>query len=145
MTKKLFFIFLIFGIVGLGDASYLTIQHYAGTSLVCSVFNGCDRVTSSVYATWGSIPVALVGIVYYAGILVTAALAFWKSKKYLLFTMGITTLGFLGSLWFVYLQFFVLNALCTYCLLSALITFVLFGMSVKKIFFRKKEIVSSFD
>ena len=131
MLKKIFLILLILGILGFVDAAYLTVQHYEGASLACSVFSGCDRVTSSAYATWGGVPVALVGMLYYAAIAITAGLAVWKNEKYFFYAPIIGAFGFFASLWFVYLQVFVLGAFCSYCLVSALITFILFGMSLK--------------
>ena len=124
------FLFGILGIAGFLDAIYLTVSHYSTASLSCSVFNGCDKVTSSIYSMWGSVPVAIVGAVYYALILFLVALAVWKDAKYFLFATGATIFGFFASLWFVYLQFFVLDALCTYCLISASTSFVLFGVSI---------------
>ncbi len=139
MSKKILLILLILGIVGFADAAYLTATHYGGTSLVCSVFNGCDKVTSSVYAAWGGIPVALVGMFYYAAIVIVAGLAVWKDKKYVLWIVGVSALGLFASIWFVYLQAFVLHAFCTYCLISAAVTFTIFVMSVKALRLRSNE------
>ncbi len=139
MKKRTFFLFGVLGIAGFADALYLTVNHYAAASLSCSIFSGCDKVTSSIYSMWGNVPVAVVGAVYYALILFLTVLAMWKDTKYFLFAVGATMFGFFASLWFVYLQFFVLNALCTYCLISAAISFVLFGASMFFFLEKKKE------
>ncbi len=39
-------------------------------------------------------------------------------------------LAFLATLWFLYLQAFVLHAFCPFCLASAAVTFVLAGLMV---------------
>lgn len=57
MSKKILFLLGVLGIAGLADALYLMVNHYAAASLSCSVFSGCDEVTSSVYSIWGSVPV----------------------------------------------------------------------------------------
>ncbi len=139
MSKRILFLFGILGIAGLLDALYLTASHYATASLSCSVFNGCDAVTSSSYSMWGNVPVAVMGVVYYALILFLTALAIWKDKRYFLFAAGATIFGFFASLWFVYLQFFVLRALCTYCLASAAVSFILFGVSIFSFLEEKKR------
>ena len=56
-------------LVGLGIAAYLTIVHYAGGSPVCAIAHGCETVQHSSYAKLGGVPVALLGMLGYVGIL----------------------------------------------------------------------------
>lgn len=51
--------FLILGFLGFLDATYLTVKHYLGTPINCSIFEGCEKVTTSQYATVGGVPVSV--------------------------------------------------------------------------------------
>ncbi len=126
INKKLIWFFIIVAFVGFADATYLTLTHYAEVVPPC-LTGGCEAVTTSEYATWGSVPVALVGASYYFIILLAALLYLiegWngglKVMKY------VPTAGLLGSIYFVYLQAFVIGQWCQYCLVSALTSTLLF-------------------
>lgn len=135
LNKWLPLSFLVLSAVGFTDALFLTFEHYEGLKVGCLIFNGCDKVTASAYATIGNIPVALFGAFYYLVILVLAATyLFLKNKNRGLarqtfdVMVRFTLVGFLASLWFAYLQFFVLQAICTYCMISALTSTALFAL-----------------
>ena len=122
---------LTVSLIGFVDATYLTIQHYRGASLDCYVLRDCEEVTTSQYATIGSIPIALLGALYYLSIiLLSAAYLDTKHNRLLTIISLLTTLGFLASIFLVYLQIFVIRALCSYCLLSALVAAALFILAV---------------
>lgn len=122
---------LTVGLIGFVDAAYLTIQHYRGASLDCYLLRGCEEVTTSRYATIGSISIALLGALYYLSIILLSA-AYLDTKRNWLLTIisSLTTVGFLVSIFLVYLQIFVIRALCSYCLLSAFVAAALFVLAV---------------
>ena len=122
---------LTVSLIGFLDATYLTIQHYRGASLDCYVLRDCDEVAASQYATIGSIPIALLGALYYLSIILFSA-AYLDTKRSRLLTIIsiLTSAGFVVSVILVYLQIFVIRALCSYCLLSALASTVLFIMAL---------------
>jgi uncharacterized membrane protein len=123
---------LLFSLVGLGDASYLTAKHMAGSSVPCSILNGCELVLSSQYAEFYGIPTAAFGaIAYFAAFSLVLLVFFGHSKLWSIFGV-LALLMFLFSLWLVYLQAFVIGSFCQYCLLSAVtstLLFVLFTLS----------------
>lgn len=131
ISNKFFILFLIFGFLGFLDATYITIKHYIGSPITCSILNGCEKVTTSVYSEIFGIPVALIGALYYLIILILVILCF-ESKKEKVFNIAskITILGFLASIYFVYLQVFVLKSLCLYCLFSAFTSTILFILAI---------------
>lgn len=133
--------FAALGIAGLGfiDATFLTIQHYTSFTLPCSITHGCELVTTSPYSFILGVPVALLGALYYVGVLlaVYASLEFTK-PHWLKWVAIATTTGFLFSAWFVYLQLFVIHAICQYCMLSALTSTSLFVASV--VYFSKEHL-----
>ena len=79
--KKTAIIFLVLSFLGLIDAAYLTITHYEDASVVCLLINSCDQVLQSSYATIGSVPVSLLGVVYYLGILILSLISFMKKDE----------------------------------------------------------------
>ena len=128
---------LVVSILGFFDAAYLTIQHYTQFTLPCTITHGCDLVTKSVYSSILGVPVALLGALYYLVIfLATYIILETKKTEYLRFVAIATIAGFLFSAWFVYLQLFVIHAICQYCMLSALTSTTMFALSV--VYFSKE-------
>ena len=127
IPKRVVWFFAFFSFVGFLDATYLAVKHYLGTPVNCSIFEGCEKVTTSQYATLGGVPVALLGAIYYflIFILVIAYLD-TKKERVLYFTARLTPIGLLASLWFLYLQLFVIKAICFYCMISAITSTMLF-------------------
>ena len=128
-------IFLILSFIGFLDATYLTVKHYLGEPLNCSLLEGCEQVTTSQYATIFNVPVALGGALYYLFIFVFSIVYFdTKNNRLLSLIPPITIIGLLASGWFIYLQLFVIKAICLYCVLSAASSTTLFilGMFILK-------------
>lgn len=120
MIKTIFLLSLL----GLADSIYLTIKHFTHSDINCSIFNGCDLVTTSIYSTILGVPVALLGVIFY-GLVLTFAV-----RRSLALLLIISSIGFLISIWFVYTQGFILNAFCFYCLISEGISTTLFILSL---------------
>lgn len=128
--------FLIFAWLGFLDSAYLTLEHYMGAVPPCSVVSGCEKVLLSPYAELFGVPVALFGALYYFGVLFfTAGYLIAKRVRWLLCAAILPFFGFLGTLWFLYAQAFILRAFCLYCLASAALTGALAVVSL--LFFRK--------
>jgi uncharacterized membrane protein len=113
----------LFALVGLLDAAYLTSEHLSGNSVRCMVVSGCDEVLQSSYATVaGGVPVAALGALAYFAVFSLATLAYFGYAGSRRLLVPLVALMFLATLWFLYLQAFVIRAYCTYCLLSAAVT-----------------------
>jgi uncharacterized membrane protein len=113
----------LIALVGLCDATYLTIEHMAGRSVRCMIVTGCDEVLSSSYSTiTGNIPVAAAGALAYFTVFSLAVLAAFGYDSARRLLTPLVALMFLATLWFLYLQAFVIHAFCAYCLLSAIVT-----------------------
>ncbi len=120
---------LVVSLVGFADATYLTAKHYSKTPIVCVLLEGCEQVTTSRYAIVYGVPVALGGAIYYLVILLGAILYLDTREDKVLYGVALLTpLGFLASLWFLYVQMFILHAWCVYCLASAFTSIVLFAL-----------------
>ncbi len=121
---------LVLGTLGFIDASYLTVSHYFRIPLPCSIVNGCETVTTSIYSTVFGIPVALLGAAYYLAIVLIAVFSLdRKNTGVMKWVRFISAAGFLASLIFVSLQLFVLHAICLYCMTSAVTTTAIFIFS----------------
>lgn len=141
LPKWLILGFILVSFLGFLDASYLTINHYSGTTPDCTLIAGCGEVTTSKYATILNIPVALLGMFYYLTVLITSLLYFdTKNSKIIRIFLPLTSVGFLASAWFVAAQIFIIKSICQYCMLSALTSTILFifGLLTLK-YYGKKE------
>lgn len=123
--------FFITALIGFADAAFLTIEHYRGVVPPCSIISGCEKVTTSVYSEIFGIPLALFGAIYYFTLLVLI-IAYFDIKKGIILKIAslITPIGFLASLYFVYLQLFVIQAVCLYCMISAAASVILFILGI---------------
>src|SRR6187551_2983048 len=120
----------IVAVVGLADATYLSVQALTGETLTCGGSPDCFRVLGSSYAKLGGIPVAMLGALAYftAFTFATfAAFGYTRAPKFLVLIAGCM---FLSTLWLLYVQAFLLHAYCRYCLFSAAITFLIAGLLI---------------
>jgi len=120
------FAFLIISFVGFLDATYLTAQHYLGKIPPCFITTGCQTVLTSKYSVIFGIPTALWGAIYYLLLFLISVLAIDIKATIIRFAAYLTPIGFLLSLYFVYLQIFVIKEICSYCLVSATTSTLLF-------------------
>ena len=127
-------------LVGLADACYLTVEHLSGRSVRCMIVSGCDEVLQSSYATVaGQIPVAALGAVAYVTVFSLATLALFGYAGARRLVPAVVAAMFLATLWFVYLQAFVIRAFCVYCLLSAGVTTVLTLLTLARLLYARKS------
>lgn len=119
-----------FCLLGLADATYLSVLALSGETAACGGQLGCSEVLSSAYAKLAGIPVALFGVAgYFAAFSFAtfAAFDYARTRKFFALTVGGM---FAATLWFLYVQAFVLHSYCRFCLFSAAITFLLMGLVV---------------
>jgi len=113
-------------LVGLCDAIYLTIHHYTGEKVPCSVTGGCEAVLTSAYAEIGGIPLAAFGAAaYFVAFSLAILAAFGNRAMWKAFGVVATLMaGF--SVYLIYVQKFEIKEFCQYCLLSAATSVTLF-------------------
>ena len=128
----------VIALIGLADAVYLTIHHYTGEKVPCSIVEGCEQVLTSSYAEIGGIPLAIFGAAaYFAAFSLAILAAFGNRSMWTLFGIQVS-LMFVFSAWLVYLQAFVIEAFCQFCLLSAATTAALFVIYLVSKFSRSR-------
>ena len=119
----------ILGLMGLGIATYLAYVEITHVEALCGPIGECNIVQSGSYALILGIPVAVLGVLYYLAIG-----ALWVGQRYLggrwanltiLGLLGMTLFGVLFSIYLTCLELFVVRAVCTWCLGSAVVTTIL--------------------
>jgi uncharacterized membrane protein len=112
----------LLALVGVADSVYLTVQHLLGNTLRCTLTSGCSEVLGSPYASIAGVPLAAFGaLAYFAAFSLATLSAFGYTKARTLLAVLVAVM-FVVTLWLLYLQAFVLQAFCQYCLLSAAVT-----------------------
>lgn len=128
-SRKLYLLAFMVALIGLFDAAYLTYQHYSGSDLICNISHGCEKVLTSKYAVVAGVPVALLGVIYYATVLmVVVHMLTNRPRPRVMLLLGLA--GFLPTLYLLFLQAFVIGAWCQYCLLSAMTSTGIFAISI---------------
>jgi uncharacterized membrane protein len=120
---------IVVAAIGLAIATYLTVTHYAGDAPVCAIAHGCATVQKSDYAKLAGVPVALLGVIGYLAILASLARdgEAWRNATAFLSLVG---LGFSG--WLTYVEVVELNAICIWCVGSAICMTLLAGLSITR-------------
>jgi uncharacterized membrane protein len=110
-------------LLGLAIAGYLTWVHYADLEPFCvGGGGGCERVQSSRYAELAGVPVAVLGLATYAGIL-GAALAGGEAGRMAAAFLALVGAGF--SAYLTYVELVEIDALCQWCVASAAVMLAL--------------------
>ena len=103
-------------VAGLGVSAYLTAVRASGDAPACVVGGGCQTVQESEYSELAGIPVAVLGLLAYAGLLVAALLPGPAGRALGLFT-ALVSFGF--SAWLTYAELVLIDAVCAWCVTSA--------------------------
>lgn len=115
-------------LLGIAIAGYLTWVHYAGLKPVClSGGGGCEKVQSSQYADVAGIPVALLGLIGYIGILGSLWL---RGEAGLTLGVLLTLIGLGFSAYLTYRELFTIDAICQWCVASAVVLTILTGLAL---------------
>jgi uncharacterized membrane protein len=128
---------------GMGVASYLTYSHYANQPIACAGLSGCQAVENSEYSKLVGIPVAVLGMLFCAGLLalVVARLARlplteeWASVA--AFSMTLTGVAFAAYL--TYIELFVVEDVCIWCASFASIITVAWLITIVDVLAPTKE------
>ena len=109
----------VLAVAGIGIATYLTYIHYADVEAFCVAGGGsCQKVQTSDYAELAGIPVAVLGLVGYALILGSL----WVPGDNGRLAGAVLALsGFGFSLYLTYRELFTIDAICQWCVASAVV------------------------
>jgi uncharacterized membrane protein len=114
---------VVLSALGIFVSGYLSVKGFTGGSLACSRWAQCDVVNNSMYAKIYGVPVAFIGL---AGYLILLGLAIaglqteGPTQRRLLGLSFLLALGGVGfSAYLTYLELYVIEALCNWCMSEA--------------------------
>ena len=133
---------IVLSLCGVAVAGYLTWVHYAEAQAFCvSGGGGCERVQTSEYAVIAGVPVALIGLAGYLALAVAFAMRRPEAVTAAAF-MGIAGVGF--SAYLTYVELFTLQAVCQWCVTSALLMSAIAAIAIAR-FLRMSPIESEVE
>jgi uncharacterized membrane protein len=120
-------------LLGSADAIYLLVLKYTQAEIMCIGNHGCITVNNSSYSVIYGIPVSLLGLLAYlaiAGILVLEPR--WKpaEKQGPLAVFGLSLAGVGFSAYLTYVEFYVIFAVCPFCITSAILITLIFILAI---------------
>lgn len=124
-----------FSLAGGGVSAYLTFEHFTASSTLACPATGaavdCLKVTTSSYSQLFGMPVAVLGLVFFAVMLVLQLPAAWASTapavragRVLWALLGVGT-----ALWLIYAELFRINAICLWCTAVHALVLLLFALT----------------
>jgi len=122
MDKKLYWGAMIASIAGIAISIYMTIYKLTDNNAMCMGSGDCATVNASQYSEIYGIPLGVIGLLGYLGILLMLVL----EKRIKIFreygnmiAMGMSFSGFVYSIYLTYLEIYVIKAICPFCVASA--------------------------
>jgi uncharacterized membrane protein len=117
--RRLVIAIAVIAAVGAAIAAYLTYVHYADVKVLCvSGSGGCEKVQSSSYSKLAGVPVAVLGLIGYLGLLASLAVP-GESGRFAGALVALTGFGF--SAYLTYRELFTIHAVCQWCVASAVL------------------------
>ena len=117
--------------VGIGVATYITIADSGGGAPTCLAGGGgCETVANSSYSHIAGVNVAVFGIIGYIGLLITAFFAN-DTARFAGFALSLGGFGF--SVYLTYLEIFKIEAICQWCVASAVLMTILFLLNATRL------------
>ncbi len=124
----------LLAVIGMGISAYLTYVHLENLVPICGELGDCEVVNSSVYSAINGIPVAAIGFLGYAVLFVLGLFNLRRERTcrstISLAILGLSLGGVLYSAYLTYIELFVLNAICVWCVGSAVTITIIFGVSI---------------
>jgi uncharacterized membrane protein len=124
----------VLSLVGVGISLYLTIDHFQGTLPSCPAtgFVDCKKVTTSEYSYLFHVPVSLLGLLFYTGMVAINWPPLWRSPiraiGWVRLAMVVGGVGFV--LYLLAAELFSIKAICLWCTGVHIDTFILFVLVV---------------
>lgn len=124
----------VLALVGLYVAMYLWLYKLGIIGSLSCKIGSCEKVNTSPWATLLGQPVAFWGVCYYVALFAAALVGTTErlaaDRRIPVALTVLTGWGVLFSGWLTYLELAVIHAVCMYCVISAVLVTVMFGLSV---------------
>ena len=115
-----------FALAGLAVSTYLTIEHYAGsTALACpeSATINCAKVTTSAWSHLAGVPVAVLGLLYFAAMTLLVAPLAWRRRILDPLRVVGAAAGMVVVIYLIWAELFRVGAICLWCTAAHVCTF----------------------
>ena len=117
--------------LGIGVATYITIADSGGGAPACLAGGtGCETVASSSYSHIAGVNIAIFGIFGYIFLLASAFFAN-DAARFGGFAVALGGFGF--SVYLTYLEIFKIEAICQWCVSSAILMTILFLLTATRL------------
>jgi len=121
-------------LVGVFVALYLTLYKLGMIGHLACTIGGCERVNTSQWATFLGLPVAAWGLGFYIAAFVVAFVGtlpeYVDRRGISIILAAMSTVGVAFSGWLTYLELNVIEAICQYCVVSAIIVTIIWIVSL---------------
>jgi uncharacterized membrane protein len=122
---------LVLAALGIADTTYLTAKRFTGSEVNCFITDGCSVVAKSSYSLVLGVPLSLIGGLFFLAILVLAICYLAKRQpRFLLWGSWLAIPGMLIAWWYEYVQFYIIYAICIYCVMAAALSTLLCASGV---------------
>jgi uncharacterized membrane protein len=137
MDKWLYRATLALVVIGLSVSIYMHIYKTTDNNAMCLGSGDCSDVIHSRYSDVTdaiSVPMMGVGgfVVLLAVLLLEPRYSFFKTNGTLLF-FGIALIGFLFTLWLIYVELVLIKKLCPFCLTTQTAMILVFTLSIVRL------------
>lgn len=128
---------------GMGVASYLTYSRYANQPIVCAGLKSCEAVQNSEYSKLVGIPVAVLGMLFCAGLLALVVARLTRlplTEEWApLAAFSMTLAGVAFAAYLTYIELFVLEQVCIWCAIFATIVTIAWLITIVDVLASTKE------
>jgi uncharacterized membrane protein len=135
-------IIFILSIAGVIMGTYVLQSFLRNTGILCLTGGGCELVRQSPISYPLGIPVPAFGVVGYLGLTILSFLRTMNNEprtmNLLKGMLGIAIFGICFVSWFSIMELFVIKGVCTWCAISAVNMYIIFGLVVRSLLITKK-------
>lgn len=126
----------LLALAGIGVSGYLTYVETQAVEAICGPVGDCNAVQNSSYARlFGVLPIGIMGLIGFAMILIAWLVQWLRDDKLgsyaSLAMLGMALFGTIFSIYLTYLEIWVIEAVCIWCLSSAVLITALLLLSVR--------------
>jgi len=120
----------VLALVGVLISAYMTLYKFGFIGSIMCGTGGCETVQNSPWAEFMGVPVPLIGLVGYGGLLMLSMLGiqprFMDDRRISTLLLAGATIGLIFSGYLTYLEAAVIHAWCRWCIVSAVLATLIF-------------------
>ena len=121
---------VVLSAAGLALSTYLTVEHFRDPgTLACpaTATVNCARVTTSAQAWLLGVPVAVLGVFFFAAMLLVCLPAAWRDPRLTPVRAGLAGVGVGFVIYLVYAELYGVGAICLWCTAVHVVAVALFA------------------